>query len=404
MKEELTLSGPPAQAEVALVVNLIRQDLARTRGDLCRLSGFGRNVVSTHLATAVASGLIEKAGTAPSNGGRSPHRWRFVESAGSVLTASIAVHGIRVTRSDLAGNTLAGEMVPWEINNGPIPTLERVEAALVSLVEKHAAPIWGLGVSLPGPIDHESGTPASPPIMKGWDGFDVRGFFESRLHIPVLVDNDVNAMAMGHSVESSDRDSIYVLVSTGIGAGLISHGELHRGAQGAAGDIGHTRIDSQDTVVCRCGRIGCLEASAGGWALERAATRLAVDGLSPYLEAVRQSDGSISIDRIATGVEVGDTSCIELVATAASSIGAILAVLVSFYNPQRIVLAGPIPTRCPLFHDTIMRSIKDRSLALATQNLAIETAPDPEADESRGCALMVVDEAFSRAVTVGNLD
>src|SRR6202012_6097898 len=102
----------------------------------------------------------------------------------------------------------------------------------------------------------------SPPIMPGWDGYDIRGRLAARYGAPVWVDNEVNLMALGElrsGLGRSERDLIYVKVGTGIGAGLASGGRLHRGAQACAGDIGHVAASQDLPVVCRCGNTGCLE-------------------------------------------------------------------------------------------------------------------------------------------------
>ena len=389
--------GGRINPDIARIVNMIRTDRAHTRADISRQTGIGRNAISSHLATAIEIGLIELSGRAPSNGGRSPHMWRFVGGAGNVLTACIGVRLFHACLTDLTGEVLDSITQPWSLHEGPESTLTVVCEALHALSNRSSVPIWGVGISLPGPINHATGRPVQPPIMAGWHDFDVSGFIGERMGAPVLVDNDVNAMALGSSVRSGVDDVIYVQMGSGIGAGVLTHGTLHRGAQGAAGDIGHTRIVGYDTVICRCGRVNCLEAVAGGWALERSALKLAADGLSPFLSTVRTTHGTIELEDIAAGANAGDTSCIELVATAATNIGAVLAVLVSFFNPHKIIMAGPIPEGSQLFQDTVIRTIDKQALLLATQVLTIEIASSARDDGTRGCALMVVDEAFRHA-------
>ena len=132
----------------------------------------------------------------------------------------------------------------------------------------------GIGVGVPAPVAFSRGEPVAPPMMPGWDGFSIPGWFSRHYDAPVLVDNDVNIMALGeHWTHWRDCEHLlYVKIGTGIGCGIVSDRRIHRGAQGAAGDIGHVRLAGHDDVVCRCGNIGCLEAVAGGRAL---AARLA---------------------------------------------------------------------------------------------------------------------------------
>ncbi len=146
-------------------------------------------------------------------------------------------------------------------------------------------PVWGISVGIPGPVDFDSGRPVAPPIMPGWNGFDIRRRFEERYDAPVWVDNDVNLLALNERSRRRDEqhlDLIYCKVGSGIGAGLLSQGRIHRGANGAAGDIGHVRVAGSD-ALCRCGKIGCLEAVAGGWALVRDAEIAVAEGATGAL-------------------------------------------------------------------------------------------------------------------------
>ena len=141
----------------------------------------------------------------------------------------------------------------------------------------------GAGIAVPGPVDYHRGVPVSPPIMPGWDGYPVRDAVARELGCPAVLDNDVNAMALGEQhagVARSARDFLFVKIGTGIGCGIVVDGELYRGVDGCAGDIGHIRVEDFGPT-CACGNTGCLEAFAGGAALARDATAAARAGRSP---------------------------------------------------------------------------------------------------------------------------
>jgi predicted NBD/HSP70 family sugar kinase len=114
---------------------------------------------------------------------------------------------------------------------------------------------------VPGPVEFATGPPTSPPIMPGWDGFDIPACFTEYVAAPVLVDNDVNLMALGEfdAGRREVRHLLFVTIATGIGTGIVSDGHLNRGAQGSAGDLGHVRTAGNSTAECTCGNIGCLE-------------------------------------------------------------------------------------------------------------------------------------------------
>src|SRR5690606_7572513 len=139
-------------------------------------------------------------------------------------------------------------------------------ASIFGQAGRHERELAGIGIGLPGPVEHSTGRPASPPIMPGWDGFDVPAYVQQRFPTDVLVDNDVNIIALGERANywPEAQDLLFIKVATGIGAGIISGGLLQRGADGTAGDIGHVRVPRGGDVLCRCGNYGCLEAMASG--------------------------------------------------------------------------------------------------------------------------------------------
>ena len=153
--------------------------------------------------------------------------------------------------------------------------------------------VRGIGIGIPGPVAFASGQPVNPPIMPGWDGFSIPEWLSQRYgDAPVLVDNDVNTMALGeHWAHWRDVEHLlYVKVGTGIGCGIVVDRRIHRGAEGAAGDIGHVVVTDSEDVTCRCGNTGCLEAVAGGRALARqlAAAGYDAEGSRDVVRLVRE--------------------------------------------------------------------------------------------------------------------
>ncbi|VEG29261.1 ROK family protein [Actinomyces howellii] len=401
---------PRIDRDVLTVANLIRTSRAGTRQELAQSTGMGRNTVSTLIQAAIEARLLVPDGSAPSTGGRAPATWRFRHESGLILVIGVHSTTLRLAVTDLAGTPLAQDLIDWPITRGPEDTLAEASRRLTGLArqatEQHGEDleVWGAGVSLPGPINQVTGRPTAPPIMPGWDGYDVVGSLEATLGVPVVVDNDVNTMLLGYAATLPDQhhrrpgDMLYVQIGTGIGAGLMSTGHVHRGADGAAGDIGHVRVVDADNVVCRCGRTGCLEAVAGGWALLRDARRAAAEGLSPHLRACLEETGTLTIEDIVSGVSAGDTECVTLMVRSATAVGDALAMLVSFFNPGRVVLAGPMPQGCPLFLSVARRLVSERALALATSGLEVVAAESGFEDEKRGAALLAVNALFE-AVT-----
>jgi glucokinase-like ROK family protein len=258
--------------------------------------------------------------------------------------------------------------------------------------------LWGIGIGVPGPVEFESGRPVSPPIMPGWDLYPVRERFAS-YRVPVWVDNDVNIMALGEGTAGLGRgrdNFVFIKIGTGIGAGIIVGGRLHRGTKGCAGDIGHIQvIDSGPEVVCRCGHFGCLEALAGGAALGRDAEAAAREGRSRFLATLLEEKGSLEALDVARAATHGDPTSVELVTSAGRLVGRVVAGIVNFFNPSLVVIGGGVAGTGDLLLATIRESVYRRSLPLATRDLTVKRSTLGGLAGVVGAAAMVTDELFA---------
>jgi predicted NBD/HSP70 family sugar kinase len=344
------------------ILSLIRSGAARTRAELIAQTGLSRSTVSQRLSQLFDSNLVVGEGEASSTGGRPATILAFNGSAGIVIAAALGATRSRVAVVDVGGKVLAEHEEAHSIAEGPTATLEGIAAQAEALLKRarvKKADVWGFGVGLPGPVEFASGRPISPPIMPGWDGFPVAEWLEEKFSCTVLVDNDVNVMALGEREHlfAGEDEFMFVKVGTGIGAGIIAGGHLHRGAQGSAGDIGHIYVPGHDDVVCECGNTGCLEAVVGGRALAR---RLRARGL----------DTANSRD-VVVQVLAGHTDAVLAVREAGRELGLVLAGLVNAVNPAVIVLGGAISAAGDHLLAGVREVIYRRSPPLATRNLRI---------------------------------
>ncbi|GAB2963230.1 ROK family protein [Amycolatopsis acidiphila] len=385
--------------DLVAVLDLVRSGTARTRPDLGRRSGLGRTVITQRVGHLMRAGLIEDGELGMSSGGRAPRELRFRSEAGVVLAAELGATSISAGVTDLAGRLLAHREEVADIAQGPEPVLARVRAMLDGLLaEVNGAPVWGIGVGLPGPVEFATGRPSAPPIMPGWDGYPVRDHLSAHYDAPTWVDNEVNTMTLGeyrNGAAQGVRDYLYVKIGTGIGAGLISGGRLHRGSQGCAGDIGHTAARADSSVVCRCGNTGCLEALAGGAALARDGAAAARDGSSPVLAERLAQRGQVDAADVAWAAQKGDRVAVELLVRAGRLIGEQLAMLISFFNPSLLLIGGGVAGAGDQLMATIREAIYRRSLPLATRDLRITGSSLGARAGVVGSAFMVLDELFA---------
>ncbi|HMJ02378.1 MAG TPA: ROK family transcriptional regulator, partial [Conexibacter sp.] len=248
-KEEREGPARPLAGEAAsagAVLRLIRDAGLLTRAEIGRRTGLSRSTVAQRVDTLLKHELVSEAG-GDSTGGRPATALSFNDGSGVVLCADLGATHSRLAVCDLGGAPLAEEVEDLDISDGPEAVLAVVDArfgALLAQVGRSAAHVRGVGLGVPGPVAFDRGEPTNPPIMPGWDHFSIPGWFAGRYDAPVLVDNDVNIMALGeHWTHWRDIEHLlYVKIGTGIGCGIVAGRRIHRGAQGAAGDIGHVRL------------------------------------------------------------------------------------------------------------------------------------------------------------------
>jgi predicted NBD/HSP70 family sugar kinase len=368
------------------LLRLIREEVAVTRADLARVTGLARSTVAQRVDALLEQGLVYEAGGSASTGGRPPTVLAFNRDAGVVLVADLGATHARLAVSDLIGTPLAERASDLEIALGPENALAWVAEQFTELLEevgRSGRDVRGIGVGVPGPVEFASGRPVNPPIMPGWDDFPIPDWFAGRYSAPVLVDNDVNIMARGeHWLHWREiKHLLLIKVGTGIGCGIVADGHIHRGARGAAGDIGHIRATSRDDIVCRCGNVGCLEAVAGGQAL---AQRLADSG----------EDASHSRDVVRL-VRAGHAGAIRMVRDAGRTLGEVLAGTVNFFNPAVIVIGGDIAEAHAQLLAGVREGIFSRSLPLATRDLRIVPSRLGDRAGVTGAAIMAIEHVLS---------
>ncbi len=363
------------------LLSMIRSGEATTRGQLVEASGLARSTVAQRVDALLASGLVIEAGEAESTGGRRPTVLGFNKDAGVIFSADLGATHSRIAVTDLDAETLAETTADIDINLGPDEVLTWLEESLEKLLADTGRPmsdLRGIGVGLPGPVDFDRGVAVHPPIMAGWHEYPVAERLRSHFSVPVLIDNDVNIMALGEQWVMTPQvdDFVYLKVGTGIGSGLILSGQIHRGAHGAAGDIGHVQATSED-VLCRCGNYGCLEAAAGGAAL--------ADALSDKHEGVT---GSRDVVDLVTG---GDKEAIAAVRESGRLIGQVLATTVNLLNPALIIIGGDLAAAEQQLLAGIREVVYQRSTTLSTTDLQIRTSKLGDRAGVTGAAAMVID-------------
>ena len=299
----------------------------------------------------------------------------------NALYGAIDLGGTKVRSlvADLDGRVCGYDLRPSETARGLDPTLDRMVESLAAAAREAGTGLNGLsgvGVASPGAIDAERGVVAGAPQLPGWRDVPLAALMSERLGVPVCLENDATAAALGehrYGAGRGARHMIYLTISTGVGGGIIIDGELYRGASGAAGELGHVILDPDGPPCHWCGQ-GCLESfSSGTNVARRGEERLAAGG-APVLAQLRGPEGGVTAEMMARAAEAGDDDCRAAFAEAGRYLGLALASFVNIFNPDVIVIGGGVTRAGDLFVPHARREMESRAIRESLKYARLEVA------------------------------
>lgn len=360
------------------LVDLIRKHGEVTKAGLVSSTDYSRTKITSCIKSLLDKQVIIANSATEYSGGRRSKTFSLNGQLGLVCGVDIGATSIDLGIADFSGKLLVRYAEPASVKDGPIKVLGRACTLLESLLKENnlnAAKMHGIGIGVPGPVDFAAGTLVSPPIMPGWDGYPIIHTVQQWFPAAnVVVDNDVNVMALGEINQGAGQgvdNLIFVKIGTGIGAGIICESKIYRGTNGCAGDIGHIGVDKSGPL-CHCGNRGCLETMASGPAIADRSLAAARAGQSPILLRHFEDNGAVlRTEDVGAAALEGDALAIEMIRESGDLIGDVLAGLVSFYNPEMIVIGGGVSNLGNLLLSSIRQTVLHRSLPLATRDLQI---------------------------------
>jgi glucokinase len=272
---------------------------------------------------------------------------------------------LRAALVDSEGQVLASDSMPTLAQAGPQSVISQIEelAANVRSRVPDVVPV-GIGFGAPGPLDPVAGVVIAPPTLAGWSEVPLARILEDRFDLPVLLENDANAAALGEWRFGAGRGATslaFVTVSTGIGGGIIADGRVLHGRRGLAGEIGHMTITDR-SERCFCGAIGCFEAVASGTALGRRASAITKRGDGSTLRTLSRDD-DVTSRHVVEAARGGDSMALELIAEEGRWLGIGFTNLLHLYSPDRIVMGGGVSDGYDLLHGHIENTIRERAMS-----------------------------------------
>ena len=339
--------------------------------------GLTRAAVTVIINDLISNGIILSTDSRVTSSGRPPVALELNPHQGMVAAVDMGATHLSVALGDFSARILEEIEVRFRIDDGPERCLQQADQILRELVQKReisTTDLAAIGVGVPGPVIAEKGMVMAPPIMPGWDRFPIRSKLENLWHCPVALNNDANFGAVGEWVYGAgrgERNIAFIKVGSGIGAGLLINRQIFGGTTGSAGEIGHLTIE-ENGPLCTCGNHGCLEAFAGGHAIELQARKLVESGKRTLLSDLNTKE--ITVRDVAEAARRGDKAAQEILHRSGTFIGIAVAGLINLINPSVVIVGGGVAEVGDLLTAPIRKVVRERSLRAAEHTVKITTA------------------------------
>jgi predicted NBD/HSP70 family sugar kinase len=369
------------------VLNYVREREPISRAEISRETNLQRSTISAIVESLKIEGLVEEIGEGESTGGRRPTLLRLHTKEPIALGVSITPTCTTIATSDLAGRVISQREFFTDPN--PTKTFDEVIKTLREfLLQNHG--VEGAGVSLPGLVDPTTGTLVYVPYFQ-WRNLPVGEMIKSAIGLPVIIDNDANAVALaelwfGRPEVTDARDFILVLVAEGVGTGIVFDGQIYRGQCGAAGEFGHMIIASDAPVACSCGNRDCWEAFCSEGA-----------ALARYVALTGSSNGSPQnfrelVDRAVGGEANAKSALVDT----ARYLGIGISNLVVGFNPAAVVVGGEIARAWELVEKSLTETL-EHSVRRGLPSAKVLPSTLGEKPTLRGALSLVLARKFAAA-------
>lgn len=375
----------PGYSRASELFQLLRTGEPMTRSELTDTTGLSRTTVGSRVDQLVQAGLAIAVDEPAPSGGRPSTQFSFNPLGRVVLAFDIRSDHTAVAVTDLRGAVLQRRERPIMNSEGPAAVLACAVEMARSILDERGLPenlVAGIGIALAGYAEIFTGRLHTLPYLHEWTGDEIERQLRDFLPVPIIVDNDVNMMAVGeHLSHRGVDDMIFVRTAAGIGAGVIAGGHLQRGATSMAGNIGHSRVPRNHGIVCRCGNVGCLDASAS----HRALSNMLIER---GLEAR-------TVSQIVALVGEKKPDAMQIARQAARDLGSVLAIYASILNPSIIAISDPIAETEDRLFAEIRSVVLSQASPMVADALQVVRAKPTETTAVTGASHVVIDHVLS---------
>jgi N-acetylglucosamine repressor len=375
------------------VLNTIKTSGPIGRADIARQTGLSPATVTSISAKLISQDLVLEKSAGDSSGGRPPILLVINPKGGYVVGIKLTETHAVCALTDLEAMIIAKSSMQLS-GHEPVQVVDDLARMVLSFIREQKIAkkqLLGVGVGLAGIIDAEDGILRQSPIY-GWDNVPLRDMLQSKLRIPVYIENDVNTLTLterwfGHG--QGVDNFLTVTVGRGVGLGIVTNGQFYRGQNGGAGEFGHITINPQGPL-CACGKHGCLEAYVGDPGLIRSAQEAAAQG---ELSATVQN-----LDELLELAQAGNVAAIRIFEQAGRILGLGIANLVNLFNPKKIIISGEGTREGDFLFIPMKESIQQNTMPGLFDPNTVQIAPWGDDAWARGAAGLVLREVFESPI------
>ncbi len=397
------------EKNLSSVLRLVHSQSPISRAQLAIATGLNKSTISSLIDELIAQNFVHEAGINSGAAGRPATKLEINPHAGLIVGVELGVDFVTVAVTDLLGNILwryKEDADPAEGQDKMINQTLLIVKEAMTVNKKKGGRFFGIGLSTPGTVDLKEGVLIFAPNLH-WRNVPFRKIFSDYTKLNIYIENDANAATIAEHLFGTARecrDFLFVFAGVGIGSGLFLNGNLYRGKNGYAGEIGHSPIMAEPSpTVCHCGNRGCWETYANQYSIiQRVQARLEVKRSSIIPKLMADQNAVLSIPLIKQAADLGDAEAIESFTEAGHAMGKGFAGLINIFNPEKIILGGPLSLAGEYLLPAIRETIAHHSFLPEINQQAEVQLSSFRSDASLiGAIAIVIDDVLSRPMNKG---
>ncbi|SHJ97462.1 ROK family transcriptional regulator [Paramaledivibacter caminithermalis] len=380
------------------ILKVIREKGPISRADISKIIGLNPATVSSNVSDLLNQKIIEEVGSGESSGGRKPILLELNTNEIFVIGVDMGIRKVTAGLINIDGKVINKVTLHFKMETDRKQVIKTMKNSIYEVVkgfDDKLDKIIGIGMGIHGPVDSEKGVSIYAPAFN-WSNVNIANIFEDEFKVPVIIDNDCRAMALGEKwfgKAKTSKNFVLLNIGTGIGAGIYLNGDLYRGSNFGAGEIGHVSI-THNKIKCQCGKYGCFEAVASGVGIVRRFVEKIEEGKKTSI-LNKMSIKDITSEKIYEEALQGDKLSIQILNETGRYIGDGLSIIINILNPEMILMAGGVARASEFIFGEIKETIEKKSINNNLKSLYIGETDLKENAGIVGAATLIIRDIFT---------